>query len=160
MGQKRPSVRLDPKLVERAKALRRGGASIREIARVLECSRSALGEYLAADPEVALAPAAVDSETVELAVKVDAIVDNAASLLNAQLADVARKVKGEPGSPYVGARDIREVRLTVIELRRLVELLHGRPTSRTATVAEDAEPTPDEKAEMERVRALDRQSPS
>jgi len=152
MGQKRPSVRLDPAVVERAKTLRRAGASLREIARELGCSRSAISEHLASDPELAFAPEAVDAETVELAVKVDGIVDNATSLLNAQLADVARKVRGEPGSPYVGARDLREVRLTIVELRRLVELLRGRPTARTANVLEP-EPTAEERAQIERLRA-------
>ncbi|HVY60339.1 MAG TPA: hypothetical protein VHF22_01745 [Planctomycetota bacterium] len=132
MGQKRPTVRLDPEIIERARELRRGGATFREIAAALGCSRSAIAEHLARDREVALAPAALEAETVELATKVDGIVDNAASILNAQLADVARKVKGEPGSPYVNAKDLREVRLTILELRRLVELLRGRPTARTA----------------------------
>jgi hypothetical protein len=154
MSVKRAPFRLEPDLVERAKTMRRSGASMREIERTIGCSRSSLKDHFADDPSLAVGPpAAIEAEAGELALKVNGIVDNAATILNGLLADLARKAKGEPGSPYVGAREIREVRATITELRRLVELLQGRPTSRTASVAEP-EPSAEERAEMDRLARL------
>jgi len=154
MSVKRAPYKLDPEVVEKAKAMRRAGASMREIERTLGCSRSSLKTYFAEDPTLAVGPPeAIEAEAGELALKINGIVDNAATLLNGLLADLARKARGEEGSPYVGPREIREVRTTITELRRLVELLQGRPTSRTASVVEP-EPTPEEKAEMERLDRL------
>lgn len=158
MSVKRAPYRLDPELVEKAKAMRRSGASMREIERTLGASRSSLKGYFSDDPELSVGPPeAIEAEAGELALKVNGIVDNAATILNGLLADLARKAKGEPGSPYVGAREIKEVRATITELRRLVELLQGRPTSRTARTVEP-EPTAEEKAEIERLERLARQA--
>jgi hypothetical protein len=127
---------------------------MRQTAPTIGSSRSSLKDHFADDPSLAVGPlAAIEAEAGELALKVNGIVDDAATILNGLLADLARKAKGEPGSPYVGAREIREVRATITELRRLVELLQGRPTSRTASVAEP-EPSAEERAEMDRLARL------
>lgn len=144
MSVKRPSSKADPELIERAKALRRGGMSTNAVAREVGLARSTLQSYFRDDPSLSSTPETQEADDIELTGELEELVRSASIVTKGILGDFAKRLRGEPGA-NVGARELSEARKTIVEVRRLVELLRGRPTSRSASVAEPG-PTPEEAA--------------
>jgi hypothetical protein len=134
MGQKRPSLRLPTEVVDRAKEMRRAGATMREIAQAVGASRAALGEHFKADPDLAGPVGALQAENAALTLRLDALVEDASSVCHGILAELGKRMKGSAPAKGIGARELREVRATIVEIRKLAELMRGRPTTRTENV--------------------------
>lgn len=164
---KRPSQKLPDEVVQRAILLRQAGQSYRDIAETVGHSVSAIHGALRGVPDIDNPKALTADEQRycgDLAQdQRDALLVHRALLQNLGLrakleaealraaADGRRKIPKRT----ITAKDIVALERTIVELRKLEQLTRGNVISRSEVIHRtEPEPTPDEKAEMERLRKL------
>lgn len=141
MGLKRAPNKTDPVLIASAKEMRRAGATMREIAQATGLARSTLGNYFDADADLAKdAPDAASIDEADFVGRVEDASDSTLTVLRAIIQDFAKRLGGKKGAKGVGAKELAECRKTIIELRKLVALTKGRPTSINQTIRSKGAP--------------------
>ena len=153
---KRPSFQLAPEVIEQAIALRRKGLTIREIAAETGASKSAIQVALAEAEKAGLlsrgGPGAAP-ENVDLADDLDDECRGWLLVSKKARADIQERIKA---GDRLDLKEAEKALAMAERAKKLSELLRGRVTSRSESVRQppEPEPTPEEKAEMERLDRL------
>jgi predicted transcriptional regulator len=139
VGLKRAPNKADPAVIAAAREMRKAGASMREIAQAVGLARSTLGNYFDGDPELqgALGEAEASGDSIDEADfvgRVEDASDATLTVLRGIIQDFAKRLSGKKGAKSVGAKELAECRKTIIELRKLVALTKGKPTTITQQI--------------------------